>query len=350
MHNIAFDSHKRYTHCCVEDEEGMILEEYRIEHRRGEIAKALSQYEPGSPVAVETIGNWYWIVDEIESAGMCPRLVHARKAKLLMGSYNKTDRLDAQGLNRLQRMGSLPEVWIPPGEIRDKRDLPRSRMILVNQRTCLKNRIHSMLDKYALQITGVSDIFGPKSRNLLNERIRQLPQHSRYVTRVQLKQIDNLTRQIKNFDVVMKEVFDETTQIKLLRSIPGIGFIFGIVIWSEIGDINRFNSPQKLASYSGTTPRVHASGGKIRHGALRPDVNRYLKWAYCEAANTVGINRKLWSERHVAKLYTRIRQRKGHSTAIGAVARHLAEATYWILKKMEPYQEPAFRHIQSREV
>jgi hypothetical protein len=84
---------------------------------------------------VETIGNWYWIVDEIEAAGCIPRLVHARKAKLMMGEINKTDRLDARGLNRLQRNGTLPTVWIPSGELRDQRDLPRTRMVLVRQRT-----------------------------------------------------------------------------------------------------------------------------------------------------------------------------------------------------------------------
>jgi hypothetical protein len=62
-------------------------------------------------VAVETIGNWYWIVDEIEAAGCLPRLVHARKAKLMMGELNKTDKLDVRGLNRLQQAGPLPTVW-----------------------------------------------------------------------------------------------------------------------------------------------------------------------------------------------------------------------------------------------
>jgi hypothetical protein len=84
---------------------------------------------------VETIGNWYWIVDEIEAAGCLPKLVHARKAKLMMGAINKTDKLDVRGLNQLQRNGTLPTVWIPPGEMRDQRDLPRTRMVLVRQRS-----------------------------------------------------------------------------------------------------------------------------------------------------------------------------------------------------------------------
>ena len=127
-----------------------LVREARIEHDRGAFSQFLERCEHGSSVAVETIGNWYWIVDEIEAAGCRPKLVHAPKAKLMMGMINKTDKLDARGLNQLQRNGTLPVVWIPPGELRDQRDLPRTRMVLVQQRTRLKKRIHATLAKYAL--------------------------------------------------------------------------------------------------------------------------------------------------------------------------------------------------------
>jgi hypothetical protein len=99
MNRVAFDSHKRYTQCSVEDENGRILEEGRIRHLRGEIRRHLSRFPKGGSVAVETIGNWYWIVDEIEQAGMIPRLGHARKAKWMLGAVNKSDMLLARGLN-----------------------------------------------------------------------------------------------------------------------------------------------------------------------------------------------------------------------------------------------------------
>ena len=150
MESIAFDAHKRYTLASVAQPDGRLVREPRIPHERGALQEFLERCEPGSPVAVETIGNWYWIVDEIEAAGCVPKLVHARKAKLMMGEINKTDTLDARGLNRLQRAGTLPTVWIPPGELRDQRDLPRTRMVLVRPRTQLKNRIHATLAKYAL--------------------------------------------------------------------------------------------------------------------------------------------------------------------------------------------------------
>lgn len=147
MEYIALDCHKKYSFASVEEHTGAVLCDARVEHRRGEIASFLSRWKRGTPVAVETTGNWYWIVDEIEAAGQVPQLVHARKAKLMLGMVNKTDKLDARGLNRLQRTGTLPTVWIPPGALRDQRDLPRTRMVLTRERTRLKNRIHATLAK-----------------------------------------------------------------------------------------------------------------------------------------------------------------------------------------------------------
>jgi hypothetical protein len=117
------------------------------------------------------IGNWFWIVDEIEAVGMAPRLVHDRKAKLVIGMLNNTDRLYVRGLNRLQRTGTLSVVWIPPGALRDLRELPRTRMVLTcqrtrmvltRQRTQLKNRIQATLAKRALAPRETSDHFGKR--------------------------------------------------------------------------------------------------------------------------------------------------------------------------------------------
>ena len=81
----------------------------------------LGQFPEGTPVALETVGNWYWIVDEIEKAGCIPLLAHAAKAKIMMGNIHKTDKLDAHGLATLLYLGKLPSVWIPPPDLRDER-------------------------------------------------------------------------------------------------------------------------------------------------------------------------------------------------------------------------------------
>ncbi|MFQ5946867.1 MAG: IS110 family transposase [Anaerolineae bacterium] len=343
MQYIAFDSHKHYTLALVEREDGRTVREVRIPHERGALRQFLRHCERGSPVAVETIGHWYWIVEEIEGAGCVPKLVHARKAKLMMGMINKTDKLDVRGLNRLQRTGTLPTVWIPSGELRDQRDLPRTRMVLVRQRTQLKNRIHATLAKYALIVPEVSDLFGRRGRELLRQRLAELPPHTAYAAGRMLEQVESLDRQVLLFEQRMQEVFETTAEIELVMTLPGVGFILGTVIALEVGDITRFACSEKFAGYSGTTPRVHATGGKTRYGPLRSDVNHYLKWAFAEAANAICVMRRRHPDRHVSRLYERVGRRKGHQKAIGAVARHLAEATYWILAKHEPYREPAWQ-------
>ena len=346
MQCIAFDTHKRYTLASVASDDGRVLREERIEHERGALRQFLASCEPGAPVAVETVGHWYWVVDEIEAAGCLPRLVHARKAKLMLGNLNKTDRLDARGLNLLQRTGTLPTVWIPPGGLRDQRELPRTRMVLVRQRTRLKNRVHATLAKYALHEVDVSDLFGTRGRQWVQQRLALLPPHTAFTLAQLLAQIDSLAQQVRAFEQRMRTSFAPAPEITHLMTLPGVGFILAVVIALEVGDVTRFPRPEQFAAYAGTTPRVQASGDKIRYGRLRPDVNRYLKWAFIEAAN-VGVAHRAHRARHVRRLYERLTRRRGHPKAVGAVARHLAEATYWMLSRHEAYREPAVTAVSS---
>ena len=313
----------------------------RIDHRRGAIAAYLGRCPAGTAVAVEATGNWYWIIDEIEQAGLEPLLVHPRKAKLMMGMINKTDRLDVHGLNRLQRTGTLPTVWIPPGDLRDLREVTRTRMVLVAARTRVKNRLTATLTKYALNLQGVSDAYGRRARPALEAAIEALPPETRWTSRLLLERVDLLTDQVDRIDARLKALIAVTPQMERLMTLPGVGVVLAAVIVLEIGRIDRFPSAEHLASYAGTTPRVHSSGGKTRYGPLRSDVNRYLKWAFAEAANSVAVNHRRRPDRHVSRRYRQIRQRKGHATAIGAVARHLAEATWHVWSRAEPYRDPA---------
>lgn len=338
---ISFDSHKRYTLAEREEASSGRVKQQRIDHRPGAIKSYLAQVKPGTPVAVEATGNWYWIVSEIEQAQMVPQLVHPRKAKLMMGMINKTDKLDVHGLNRLQRNGTLPTVWIAPGELRDLRELTRVRMVLSRQRASLKNRIQATLAKYGLVVEDVSDVFGVAGRKRIDGLIDQLPPHTQWTTRLLLAQLDFVQKQLDEHEERLGDLLKQTPAMQLLDTLPGVGAILSAVMALEIGPVERFASGERLASYAGTTPRVISSGGKTRHGPLRPDVNRYLKWAYMEAANVVAMNNKRWPDRHVACLYRRLKEKKGHAKAIGAVARHLAEASWHVLSRKESYRDPS---------
>ena len=334
------DAHKHYSVFAFSDEKGPLGRPVRVEHQRALFQRFLENLPEGTPIAVETIGSWYWLIDAIEEAGHNPILTDARKAKMRMGQTNKTDKLDAAGLALLLRNGTLPGVWIPPKELRDQRELPRMRMTLVRMRTKVKNRIQATLAKYALTIDDASDVFGTKGRVELMERVAELPPHTRFSVEAGIKLLDQLEGQIETLEGEIRAVVAETPAIRLLMTMPGVGIILGVVMALEIGAVERFATAENLASYAGTVPRVMASGGKIRYGRTRSDVNQYLKWAFFEAANVVSSHRRRWPDRHVTRLYLRLRERKGHGKAAGAVARHLAEAAYWILRNNEPYREP----------
>ena len=126
-----------------------------------------------------------------------------------------------------------------------------------------------------------------------------------------------------------------------------MGWILATVLAFEIGDIQRFDQAPELASYAGTVPRVYSSGGKTRYGRVHPDVNRYLKWALVEAGNLIVMQQQRLGDIHAVRLYTRLRARKGHAKAVTAVARHLAEAAFWVLKRKQPYKEPQGCRVSS---
>jgi transposase len=341
---ISFDSHKRYTLAEREDAATGRVRQQRIEHVPGAIRSYLTGCPPGTPVAVEAMGNWYWIVDEIEQAGLSPRLVHPRKAKLMMGMINKTDKLDVHGFNRLQRNQTLPTTWIPPRALRDLRELTRTRMVLTRQRARLKNRIHSALAKYGLSAGEHSDAFGVGARADLLAALAKLPEQTQWTHRLLLEQLDFIVVQIKQHEERLEQLLKVTPQMQWLMTLPGVGLILAATIAMEIGDIGRFASAPRLASYSGTTPRVKSSGGKTTFGQLRSDVNRYLKWAFIEAANAIAVHHRRHPERHVSRLYERLARAKGHPKAVGAVARHLAEASYSVLDGRCVYRDPALGH------
>ena len=217
---IAFDSHKHYTWVEQEPVSTGKVRHYRVEHAPGAIRQALRGCQPGTAVALEATANWYWIVDEIEQAGRVPKLVHPRKAKLMMGLINKTDQLDAHGLNTLQRNGTLPTVWIPPGSLRELRELTRTRVVLVAQRTRWKNRLTATLAKYGAPASESSDAYGKRARPELESRLGRLPEQAGWASQQMLAQVDRLGQQIEQFEQRLQGLVEVTVEMQRLMSLP----------------------------------------------------------------------------------------------------------------------------------
>jgi transposase len=337
---IGCDAHKKYSVFVAVNERGEAAQALRVGHDREQYRQFLQRLPAGSQIALEASGHYYWIVDEMEAAGHHPRLVHPLEAKKRMGKTGKkTDKVDANGLGILLRNGTLPEVWIPPAQLRDQRELLRLRMFLVRQRTRLKNRIQGVLARYNVQIE-VKDVFSVAGRWCLGMRLEQFPEHTRRSVELELVTTDFLEIQIEEIEKRLEVIMQVTAEADLLKTLPYVGRILSMVMALEIGKVERFPSAAHLASYAGLVPRVHSSGGHTRLGQICGDVNRYLKWAFIEAGNLVVVHQRHLAGQHVVRLYQRVKRKRNHQKAVVAVARHLAEAAYWILKKQEVYRGP----------
>jgi transposase len=336
---IGCDAHKKFSVFVAVNEKGHAGEALRVAHDRQLYREFLARLPAHSVIAVEASGSYSWLVDEMERSGHRPKLCNPHEAKRRMGLTHKTDKLDARGLAILLRNGTLPEVWIPPGELRDQRELLRLRIFLVRLRTRVKNRIHGTLTRHNVQIPG-ADLFGVAARLELGRRLTELPLHSREAVEQELATLDFLNIQIESAEERLEAIMEVSAEADLLKTLPCVGTILSMVMMLEIGRVDRFPTAAHLASYAGLVPRVHSSGGHTRMGQVCGNVNRNLKWAFVEAANLIVVNQRRLAGRHVARLYQRIKRRKNHQKAAVAVARHLAEAAWWVLTSQEVYREP----------
>lgn len=339
---IGCDAHKKYSVFVVVDEQGQAGRPIRVLHDRELYREFLAQLPKKSSIAIEASGHYGWLVDEMERMGHNPKLANPLEAKRRMGKTNKTDKLDATGLAVLLRNGTLPEVWIPPQELRDQRELLRMRIFLVRLRTQVKNRIHATLARHNIQF-GMTDLFSVGGRAQLVARLAELPEYSRATVQQELGVLDSLEMQIESAEQRLETIMAVSVEADLLKTLPCIGKILSMVLMLEIGKIERFPTAAHLASYAGLVPRVHASGGHTRMGQVCSNVNRNLKWAFVEAGNLIVINQRRLAGTHAVRLYQRIKRAKNHQKAVVAVARHLAEAAWWVLNKQEVYREPLMK-------
>jgi len=339
---IGCDMHKKYSVFVTMDEKGRLEPAVKVSNDLLELRAYLATLPSGAPVAVEATGSWYWFVDELEAAGLEARLVNPLEAKKRMPGTKKTDPGDARGLAMLLRNGTLPEVWIPSAQLRDLRGLLRTRLSLRRHTTTLKNRIHGAIRRYGQYEPGEpKDLFAGKGRVQLAVYIGALPQETRLSTRHEWQLVDEVETHIKALEARIRLGIGQLGWVRLLKTLPGVGNILSATIFLEIGDVGRFPSPAHLASYAGLTPTVQASGGKVRLGRTSPVANHYLKWALVEAANCIVMRKQCYAGSHVVALYERLRASKNHGKAAVAVARHLAEASWWMLTKKQAYREPA---------
>ena len=340
---IGIDQHKHYSMVTVIDSVGAKLIEEKLYHStKDSIRKFFSQFPPDSTqIALEATGFWYWLYDLLESLHLTVKLVHPLKVKLIAESTIKTDKIDAYVLANLLRTGYLPTSYIPSTDIRNQRELLRHRIVLVYQRTSLKNRIESVLSKLGIN-KAVCNLYSKAGKSWL----RGLNLSGPYQLEINnyLEIIEKLTDMVVGLDKQIKKYLVKDERAKYLMSIPGIGEYTAYLILAEIGEIDRFSSAKKLASYAGLVPSVSQSGQHTYFGRITKQGDTYLRYGLVESSHVT-----VRFDAGFAKRYAQLKSKKGSAIAITAIARELIEVVYYVLKERRNYY-PRYQKIKSPEL
>jgi transposase len=288
----------------------------------------------GAPVSavVESMTGARLVHDTLEQEGWSVEIADAQKVKGLAPLACKTDKIDSLVLATLSQRDLVPAVWLPDPRIREERELARFRLHLVKHKTALKNRVHSTLINFG-RACPVTDLFGAEGRRLLKRLEVLEPWRSNVTASVWL--IDELERQIADLNRRLKAGHADHPYIPLLLSAPGIGWVLAFTIAAEIGEIERFASPQKLISYTGLCPRVNQSGESDRRGPLTKHGPRYLRWALIEATMH-ALKHPAYAERY-QRNKRRLGKQRGPKIAQIDIARRLAHAIWHMLTRNDKF-------------
>jgi transposase len=288
----------------------------------------------GEPVCavIESMTGARLVHDTLEQEGWQVEIADAQKVKGLAPLACKTDRIDSRVLALLSLRDLVPAIWLPDPRIREERELARFRLHLVKHKSALKNRVHSTLINFGKPCP-VTDLFGVEGRALLARL--QVPQPWRGNITASVKLIDDLEDQIAQINRKLREGHAEHPYIPLLMSAPGIGWVLAFTIAAEIGQVERFASPEKLAGYTGLCPRVNQSGDKDRRGPLTKHGPTYLRWALLEATMH-ALKHPAYAQRY-QRNKRRLGKQRGAKVAQVDIARRLAHAIWHMLSRNQQF-------------
>jgi transposase len=318
---VGIDVHRKRSQVAVIDQGGQVLANRNVPNGVEPVLGVIGGLPPGTPVAFEAAFGWGWLVELLQDYGFAPHLVHPLQCKAIASARLKNDKVDAAILAQLLRADLLPEAWIAPPAVRQLRALLRHRAQLVRLRTLLRNRIHAVLADH-LQDRPAGCWSGPGRAWLAG---LALPAAWRQVIDDDLALIDALQVPIDRLDWELRQHARSDPRVKVLTALPGVGPFTALVLLAEIGDITRFGSARKLASWAGLTPTVRGSDRTVRHGHISKQGSAWLRWILCEAAQTAKRSPQF------AASYQDIARRRGKKIATTAIARKLLTRAYHLL-------------------
>ncbi|MBI5229302.1 IS110 family transposase [Candidatus Micrarchaeota archaeon] len=325
MEYVGLDMHKKFTFGTVMDSKGKIRKQEKFLTDRDSIKKFLEGVKHAK-IAIESSTSaipWHGFLTDM---GHDVHVSHPLKTKLIAESKIKTDKVDSQVLADLLRSNFLPCSYVPGAEIVKLRNKTRHRVYLGRLKTSLKNRIRSELGKRGIDEPDTS-LFTRKGNDfLVSLNIGEINSS--------LEVLEFVETKIKRSSEELEQVAKQHEDVKLLKTIPGVGTYSALLIFSEIADIGRFGNAEKLCCYAGVVPSIHQSGSVLRSGRTTKQGSAWLRWILTEVV-WVHINNSPGS--NLTKFFKKLAKTKGKKKAAVATSRKLLHVIYAMLRDRKPF-------------
>jgi transposase len=321
---VGVDLHRRRSQVVVLAEDGEMLSSVNVDNREpAELIAAVSAGGVGCGVVLEAAWGWYWIADLLSDAGFEVHLAHPLGVAGYQNRRVKNDERDAILLADLLRMGSLPEAWIAPRELRELRELVRYRRKLSQLRTGLKSQVHAVLGKEGV-IPLLTELWGPAGAEWLDSLELTDVYRDRIVSLGRL--IGHYDREVTRLDRTIHGWLRDDVGYREIQRLAGVGPVFAAIFIAEIGDVSRFESPKHLCSWVGLTPRHRESDETVKRGSITKQGSALVRWAAVEAVA------RYQGGPAIRDAYRRIAETRGNKIARVAAARRLLILVYYGLR------------------
>ena len=327
----AFDLHANNSYGAIIGEQGQRVKRQRLANDPELIFQFLLPYKAEIVgVVVESTYNWYWLVDALMSEGYKVHLANTAGIQKYKGLKHSDDQDDAFWLAEMLRLNILPEGHIYPKEERPIRDLLRKRGHLVKLRTSLIISLQNIIDRNCGTRIKVNDV-----KRLKEDMVAPYVAGNEDLALAGLvskETIDFLTVKIRAIESAVENRIKLKEPYKHLLTIPGIGKILSLTIMLETGAMDRFEKVGNYASYCRKVSTRWTSNEKKKGKGNKKNGNKYLAWAFSEAAE--------FARRYdpqAKAFYNRKLQKTNFMVAHSALAHKLVRATYHVLKEQTPF-------------
>jgi transposase len=272
---------------------------------------------------VESTYNWYWLVDGLKKFKFPVKLANPAKMQENLGLKEANDKTDSRFIARQLITGSLPEAYIYPEETRGVRDMMRRRMRMVQSKTTQWLSLSGLIARHTGKDMGLSEL-----AKCDIEEVLSVHPHALVMAQANYRSIEFLKAEIAMIEKEILKALPNENDYKRLMTVNGIGPVLARTILLETGPISRFKNAGNYASYCRAVKAEHTSNSKKKGDCNRKNGNKYLSWAFVEAANlSIRHSPELrkWFDRKYTKSGKRV-------IAVKALANKLAKACYFMMR------------------